>query len=229
MPTKYKMVNTIIVASLLMAIVPTTAYADSNALGWRGNSFYKTDEDRYKSAETNVDVPKATPKRSLTDIFKNIEFSVKTSTDVKNINAPKDETYGDADTDSSSVPIKNSDIVEIARKYIGVPYVWGGKTPESGFDCSGFVSYVYKEYGVSIPSYTLSLMEEGDKVAIERFKNGIYSDLVPGDLMISPEHVTMYTGNGKMIHAPDIGQSVKEVDIASWWTTNVTHIRRIIN
>lgn len=217
-----------ILSIITLGFMCTPVHAEGS-LGWRGNSFYKTDEDRHNIADSNVNISKPVPKRSLSDIFKGIDLSLKISTDMKEIDTPKDESFGDKDTGASSTLNKNSDIVAIARKYIGIPYVWGGKAPESGFDCSGFVSYVYKEYGIDIPSYTLSLMNVGDSISIERFKNGIYSDLVPGDLMISPAHVTMYTGNGKMIHAPTEGRSVEEVNIASWWTPEVTQIRRIIN
>lgn len=94
-------------------------------------------------------------------------------------------------------------IVETAMKYIGVPYVWGGTTP-AGFDCSGFVQYVYKECGMSIPRVTYTQQAAATPVAL--------SDLQPGDLVFwggSAYHVGIYLGNGQYIHAPAPGQSVK--------------------
>lgn len=94
-------------------------------------------------------------------------------------------------------------IVEAAKKYIGVPYVWGGTTP-AGFDCSGFVQYVYKECGLSIPRVTYTQQAACTPVAL--------SNLQPGDLVFwgaSAYHVGIYLGNGQYIHAPAPGQSVK--------------------
>lgn len=94
-------------------------------------------------------------------------------------------------------------IVEAAKKYIGVPYVWGGTTP-AGFDCSGFVQYVYNECGISIPRVTYTQQAACTPVAL--------SNLQPGDLVFwgaSAYHVGIYLGNGQYIHAPAPGQSVK--------------------
>ena len=94
-------------------------------------------------------------------------------------------------------------LVTAAKKYIGVPYVWGGTTP-AGFDCSGFVQYVYKECGMSIPRVTYTQQAACTPVAL--------SNLQPGDLVFwgaSAYHVGIYLGNGQYIHAPAPGQSVK--------------------
>ncbi len=95
--------------------------------------------------------------------------------------------------------------VRIAKNYIGVRYVYGGTTP-NGFDCSGFVQYVYRKMGISI-----------NRVAADQAKNGVYvarEDLMPGDLVFFKKagreihHVGMYVGNGQYIHAPYTGRTI---------------------
>lgn len=102
-----------------------------------------------------------------------------------------------------------SKIVNEAQKYLGVPYVWGGTTPK-GFDCSGFVQYVYKQIGINIPRSTTEQIKVGNSVD--------KSNLQPGDLVFyigsngsrsNPGHVGIYIGNGQMIHAPQTGDVVK--------------------
>ena len=91
-----------------------------------------------------------------------------------------------------------------AQKYLGVPYVWGGTTPD-GFDCSGLVQYVYKALGINI-----------NRVSQDQFKQGAYvtrEQLMPGDLVFFEEngdvhHVGLYVGDGYMIHAPYTGAVV---------------------
>ena len=92
-----------------------------------------------------------------------------------------------------------SRIVTEAKKYLGVPYVWGGSTPD-GFDCSGFVQYVLKQYNVNIPRTTEQQVYVGTYIPKK--------DLRPGDLVFlqntyraGVSHVGIYIGNDQMIHA----------------------------
>lgn len=97
-------------------------------------------------------------------------------------------------------------IVEEAKKYLGIKYVWGGFTT-SGFDCSGLVQYIYKQKGIDIPRVARDQCDALTPVGI--------SELLPGDLVFFKKdgnpvhHVGIYVGNGKMIHAPYTGSVVK--------------------
>jgi LysM repeat protein len=98
--------------------------------------------------------------------------------------------------------------MKTAFSQIGNPYRYGGNSPETGFDCSGFVSWVYKQYGVTLPRSSRDMLAVG--VPIEK------EDLRPGDLVFfnyGYSHVGIYTGNDKYIHSPRTGKSIQESDI----------------
>ena len=91
----------------------------------------------------------------------------------------------------------------IALRYLGIPYLWGGASPATGFDCSGLVMYVYAQLGISLPHYAAAQYQLGTPV--DR------SQLIPGDLVFfdSLDHVGIYIGNGQFVHAPQTGDVVK--------------------
>jgi len=105
---------------------------------------------------------------------------------------------------------KRHTIVKTAEKYIGVKYKFGGKDP-SGFDCSGYSSYVYKKVGVTLPHSAQQQYANGKRIGIKKAK--------PGDLVFfrikgwKISHVGIYLGDYKFIHAPSKGKSVSVDDI----------------
>lgn len=112
-------------------------------------------------------------------------------------------------------------VVAEAKKYLGVPYVWGGTNPKTGLDCSGLVQLVFEKFGVDLPRVSYLQAREGKPV-------GSLAQARPGDLLAfnSPvSHIGIYIGDGKMIHAPRPGQDVKIEDVYE----TPTAIRRVLS
>ncbi len=99
-------------------------------------------------------------------------------------------------------------VVGIALQYLGIPYVWGGSSPSTGFDCSGFTSYVFAQIGVYLPHHAASQYGMGTPVP--------YDQLAPGDLVFFSGlgHVGLYIGGGQFVHAPHTGDVVRISSLA---------------
>jgi peptidoglycan DL-endopeptidase CwlO len=117
-------------------------------------------------------------------------------------------------------PNVHGGVVGIAMQYLGVPYVWGGSSPR-GFDCSGLVSYVFAQIGVSMPHSSYAQFGMGTPVSI--------SQLQPGDLVFftGASHVGIYIGGGQFIHAPHTGDVVKISSLSGYYSSNFAGGRRI--
>jgi peptidoglycan DL-endopeptidase CwlO len=112
-------------------------------------------------------------------------------------------------------------VVGIAMQYLGVPYVWGGASP-SGFDCSGFIMYVYSQVGVSLPHHAASQYGMGSPVSRDQLQAG---DLV---FFNGLGHAGIYIGGGQFIHAPHTGDVVKISSLSdSWYASTWVGARRI--
>lgn len=98
--------------------------------------------------------------------------------------------------------ISSEQVLQVAAKYVGTPYVFGGSNPR-GFDCSGLILFVYSQFGVALPHSVTGQARLGIKIAPE--------DALPGDLVIYNDHghSGIYAGNGQMYHAPQRGDYVK--------------------
>ena len=112
-------------------------------------------------------------------------------------------------------------LVKLAYSLIGSSYVAGGTTP-AGFDCSGFVQYLYSQIGISISRSSSTQMYDGVAVS--------YENAQPGDILIwgysagQPTHVALYVGNGQMIHATNPRQGVIASDVVYWTSGSGTHV-----
>jgi cell wall-associated NlpC family hydrolase len=111
-------------------------------------------------------------------------------------------------------------VVGIAMQYLGTPYVYGGSSP-SGFDCSGFVMYVYAKLGVSLPHNAAA--QYGYGTPVDR------SQLQPGDLVFfnGLGHNGIYIGGGSFIHAPHTGDVVKISSLSGWYDSTWVGARRL--
>jgi cell wall-associated NlpC family hydrolase len=108
----------------------------------------------------------------------------------------------------------------IAARYLGVPYRWGGASP-AGFDCSGLVTYVYAQLGISLPHYTVSQWAATIPIPT--------SALQPGDLVFFAglSHVGIYIGNNQIIHAPHTGTVVQVASLSGWFASSLDGARRV--
>jgi peptidoglycan DL-endopeptidase CwlO len=117
-------------------------------------------------------------------------------------------------------PNVHGGVVGIAMRYLGVPYRWGGASP-SGFDCSGFVMYVFAQIGVSLPHSSYAMMGMGTPVSM--------SQLQPGDLVFfsGGSHMGIYIGGGQFIHSPHTGDVVKISSLSGYYSSAWAGGRRL--
>lgn len=130
-----------------------------------------------------------------------------------------------AETPEAAVlpPARYGGVVGIAMQYLGVPYRWGGASPATGFDCSGFVMYVYAQVGVSLPHYAAAQYGYGVPVPKDQ--------LQPGDVVFFDGlgHNGIYIGGGQFIHSPHTGDVVKISSLSDpWYAARWVGARRLL-
>jgi cell wall-associated NlpC family hydrolase len=117
-------------------------------------------------------------------------------------------------------PSRYGGAVGIAMQYLGTPYVYGGASP-SGFDCSGFIMYVFAQIGVSLPHNAAA--QYGYGTPVDR------SQLQPGDLVFfnGLGHAGIYVGGGSFVHSPHTGDVVKISSMSGWYSSTYVGARRL--
>ena len=126
-------------------------------------------------------------------------------------------------------PAKANAVLMRAISLVGTPYRYGGNTPEGGFDCSGLVNYVYRDMlDLRLPRTSRELAAvQGPRIAPERLASG---DLVFFGSGGTVSHVGIYVGEGRFVHAPSSGGTVRldRLD-GSWWRDHYSGARRLLN
>ena len=138
-----------------------------------------------------------------------------------------------AETEPTPAPAitgnKGTDVVAFAKQYLGSRYVYGGASPSTGFDCSGFTSYVYSNFGVSLSRSSSGQASNGTSIS--------KSQLEPGDLLIfnnrsntSVGHVGIYIGNNQFIHAANPGTGVVTDSLSSsYYAQRYVDAKRVLD
>lgn len=153
----------------------------------------------------------------------NIENQANITTNIEHNNEINNNklNYQSTNSNNKNITASNSNVVNIAMKYLGTPYVWGGRQP-GGFDCSGFMQYIFREaYGKEIGPTTVPQESSGTTLSVNQAQ--------PGDLLFygahgATYHVGLYIGNGQMIHAPKPGDSVKIENIKYFTPNFAVHV-----
>ncbi|MFD2794119.1 C40 family peptidase [Promicromonospora vindobonensis] len=138
----------------------------------------------------------------------------------------EDATYPEAEVDAQAVveeaepatPDYASDgsigaqAVAIAMQYLGIAYTYGGESPGTGFDCSGLIKYVYAQLGVELPHSSSSMVAAGYQVTTP----------IPGDIVWTQGHVSLYAGDGMVVEAANYGTPVRHT---AQWQDYAVYIR----
>ena len=124
-----------------------------------------------------------------------------------------------------------SRVLPTAERYLGVPYRWGGTSPTTGFDCSGFVQYVFAKHGTQLPRTSRKMASSGQRLPPK------WSALKPGDLVLFAEpgerisHLAVYAGNRRIMHASSSGRRLRydalDTKRGRWFSRRIVAARRV--
>ena len=214
-------------------------YGDIVTIVSEENGFYKIEKNDIKGYVSkdlvSVDQDKVSS-RSLAEERKEevlrkeaLRNEEKITENVGSINQEKEDNIENTEKVVDENSNKGAEVASYARQFLGIKYVLGGKTPESGFDCAGFTKYVYKNFGVTLGSIASAQNSIGADVARE--------DLKVGDLILFQNeektkigHTGVYLGNGEFIHAanPQRGVVIDNLNTMSYYNTRFVNAKRIV-
>lgn len=138
--------------------------------------------------------------------------------------------WAPSSTDTLNLAPEASEVLLRAIALVGTPYRWGGNTPESGFDCSGLIGYVYRSVGVSLPRTASELSRlQASNIDRQSLRAG---DLVffatQGNRQVS--HVGIYVGEGRFVHAPAAGGTVHLSQLSqAYWNSSYLGAKRVLS
>ena len=151
----------------------------------------------------------------------------------------REPTFRDSHSSLANLPAKApsaasagtaNDVLFRAIALVGTPYHWGGNTPDSGFDCSGLVDYIYRNAADILLPHSSRAMADVDGRKVRRMTDLASGDLVFFDIGGAISHVGVYVGKGRFVHAPNSGGTVRLDDIdGPYWGDHFAYGRRVLD
>ena len=144
-----------------------------------------------------------------------------------NVNKPTKSNQNNNNNQSQQSQDAISNMLLQSVSLMGIAYKWGGNTPDTGMDCSGFVRYVFnKSLGINLPRTAAEMAKVGKRVSIDQ--------LQPGDLIFfnssrgSNTHIGIYLGGNKFIQSPRTGETIQITDLSGYWVKHFNGAKRIV-
>lgn len=182
-------------------------------------------DDNNDASDPISAIVKSTPNNSNSNSNNNNS----TNSDVDN----NDNNNGNNKTSQATMTTKQSqdaitNMLLQSVSLMGIAYKWGGNTPDTGMDCSGFVRYVFKKsLGINLPRTAAEMAKVGKRVNI--------NELQPGDLIFFKtmggsriSHIGMYLGNNKFIQSPRTGENIQITDLSGYWVKHYVGAKRVV-
>lgn len=156
-----------------------------------------------------------------------------------NSNTPLNKAKYIANGQQYKTLINGNNLVSYSDTFLGMNYLWGGTTPvisdasgkyiSGGFDCSGFVQFIYKHFGINLPRSTMDQINKGISISINDLKNGdLVFFMTNSALPYQVSHVGIYIGNNKFMHSPKSGDVIKISELTGYYKEKFVIGKRII-